>query len=95
MHRTGCDLKLPVRSHLDTVGDIGVGFNDADRLASGHAVDEDITVITAGRNQLIILAQEAGLLDVCLHIAVPCGTSSEDVKPLDAARSNRNGSVST
>lgn len=60
------------KAHLNAVSDVRVSFDDADREACGDAVDEDIAIVAASRYKLIILTQEAGLLDVCLYIAMPC-----------------------
>lgn len=60
------------QAHLYTVGNVRVGLDDADRETGGDAVDEHIAIVAASCYKLIILAQEAGLLDVCLYIAMAC-----------------------
>ena len=60
------------KAHLYAVGNVRVSFDDADWETCGDAVDEHIAVVAARCYKLIIPAQEAGLLDVCLYIAMPC-----------------------
>ena len=59
-------------SYLHAVGHILIGLQHLDKLPCVAAIDAHAAVIAATGHQLVPLANEGGLLNVCLHIAVPC-----------------------